>query len=156
MHVTYTLLGLGYLVSEFSWILGVIRCLGAGYLIWLGISAFIKSRSADSETVQAVSLNRPSLLRSFCNGFLCNALNPKTVIFFIALFTQVVSPGTPVAVLAGLGLFISGVHFIWFAFVVLLLTDSRCSRLFVRYRVQLEKFVGACLMGLGIRLAVDV
>ncbi|WP_432734520.1 LysE family translocator [Maridesulfovibrio sp. FT414] len=155
VHVTYSLLGLGYLVSEFSWFLGVVRWVGAGYLIWLGISAFISGKADGAEGSKSLSCSRPVHGKAFVNGFLCNALNPKTMLFFMALFTQVVSPETPKVVLAGLGIFISAVHFIWFSFVVLVLTDSRFSTFFVRFKSHLEKLVGGCLLGLGVKLAVD-
>ncbi len=156
VHICYTLLGLGYLVSQFSWLIGIIRCLGAAYLIWLGISAFMsKGEGAKCES-EVSSVRSLGSWQAFRDGFLCNALNPKTMMFFIALFTQVVSPDTSKIVLGGLGVFISAAHFIWFSFVVLVLTDSRTGKVFGRFKSKLEKLVGVCLLGLGVKLATDI
>lgn len=43
VHTTYILLGLGYVVNTYSWVLEVIRYAGAAYLIWLGISSLMSS-----------------------------------------------------------------------------------------------------------------
>ena len=154
VHVTYTLLGLSYLVAEFSWILEIVRYIGAAYLIWLGVSAFIPS-GKDVE----IECNEESVpvefWSAFRNGFLCNALNPKTMMFFIALFTQVISPETSLMTKVGIGAYISLTHLVWFSFVVFVLTNPRTVRLFGQWRKAIENIVGCCLLGLGVKLALD-
>ncbi|MFW5498976.1 MULTISPECIES: LysE family translocator [unclassified Maridesulfovibrio] len=154
VHVTYTLLGLSYLVAEFSWILEVVRYIGAAYLIWLGVSAFIPSgKDADIEcNEEAVPVGFWSAFR---NGFLCNALNPKTMMFFVALFTQVISPETSMMTKVGIGVYISLTHLVWFSFVVFVLTNPRTVRIFGQWRKTIENVVGCCLLGLGVKLALD-
>ncbi|WP_051249540.1 LysE family translocator [Maridesulfovibrio zosterae] len=155
VHITYTLLGLSYIVSEYSWILEAVKFAGAAYLIWLGISAFMpqkeNSAAADSND-ETISIN---FWNAFSNGFLCNALNPKTMLFFIALFTQVISPATSLSAKVGVGFFISLTHLLWFSFIVFVLTDSRTMKLFTRFQHKLEKIIGGCLIALGAKLALD-
>jgi RhtB (resistance to homoserine/threonine) family protein len=156
VHTSYTLLGLSYVVSEYSWLLEFVRYAGAGYLIWLGVSAFSLQKGQDEKMCEIESgVASISAWGAFRHGFFCNALNPKTVLFFIALFTQVVSPSTSLAARLGIGVFISLTHLLWFAFVVLALTNSRTEVLVARWRSGLEKVVGVCLFGLGAKLALD-
>jgi len=156
VHTSYVLLGLSYVVGEYTWLLELVRYAGAGYLIWLGVSAFSLQKGQDGERCEIESgVASISVWRAFRHGFFCNALNPKTVLFFIALFTQVVSPSTSLAAKVGIGVCISLTHLLWFAFVVLVLTNSRTEVLVVRWRSGLEKVVGACLFGLGAKLALD-
>lgn len=155
VHTTYTLLGLSYIIAEYVWVLEAVRYAGAGYLIWLGISAFLpqKQQKASCES-EAIS---PSLSAwgAFRHGFFCNALNPKAMLFFIALFTQVVSPGISLPVKIGIGAFISLTHLLWFAFIVLVLTNQRTQKVVELWRNALGKIVGAFLFGLGAKLALD-
>lgn len=154
VHTTYTLLGLGYIVSTYAWVLESVRYVGAAYLVWLGVSAFIPQK--EGGPVQCAEESRQlSFGGAFRHGFFCNALNPKTMLFFIALFTQVVSPTTPLSVQVGVGVFISIAHLVWFSFVVLVLTDTRTLKLFGQWQRTLEKVVGGCLLGLGVKLVLD-
>lgn len=155
-HVAYTLLGLGYLVARFAWLLTAVKYMGAAYLVWLGCSALF-FRAGPEEGADVPGGAVPSRFRdAFRNGFLCNLLNPKTVLFFLALFTQVVEPGTTGPVRAGIGAYIVLAHFVWFAFVALALTSRRAMCVFERWRRSVEKGVGACLVFLGAALALDV
>ena len=86
-------------------------------------------------------------------GFLTNALNPKATLFFLALFTQVISPGTPLFVKALYGAEMSVATFLWFALVATLLTHKRVNRIFSSAKFYLEKAFGVILVGLGIKVA---
>lgn len=153
VHIVYTILGLGYIMAEAVWLLEAMKYVGAVYLIWLGISSF---RSAKHNSHVLNNASQGTLVSNWValkNGFICNALNPKTALFFIALFTQVVDPKTSAFVQAGLGVFISAAHFFWFSLVALLLTDKRFQTLFERAKSSIERLIGVCLIGLGAKLA---
>ncbi|WP_419778963.1 LysE family translocator [Maridesulfovibrio sp.] len=154
VHTTYVLLGLSYVVAEYAWVLEAVRYAGAGYLLWLGASAFFPQKS-DTQAESCDDVVSVSFWGAFRNGFLCNALNPKTMLFFIALFTQVVSPETSLALKLGIGAFISLTHLVWFAFIVFVLTGQRTQKLVAQWREGVEKVVGVCLFGLGAKLALD-
>lgn len=155
VHIVYTLLGLGYILAEAIWLLEVMRYAGAAYLIWLGISAFraTSASSANGETSQSAAALAG--IYAFRNGFICNALNPKTALFFISLFSQVVDPATPTMIQIGFGLFIALAHLVWFSIVALLLTHPRLKTTFDRAKNWIERVVGICLCGLGAKLALS-
>jgi RhtB (resistance to homoserine/threonine) family protein len=155
IHVTYTLLGLGWLVARYAWLLTAIKYAGAAYLIWLGCSAFFSRKDESGRPEVPAPAARADLRQALGNGFLCNVLNPKTVLFFIALFTQVVAPDTPVAAQVGIGAYIVLTHLAWFAFVVLVLTNPAALRIFSNWRRAVERGVGGCLVALGLTLALD-
>lgn len=154
VHVLYTLLGLGYILAEALWILEGMRYLGAGYLIWLGMSAFRSAKKGHRAAQYAFSPATLSLWIAFRDGAVCNALNPKTALFFIALFSQVVDPSTPMVAQVGLGLFIALAHWLWFSTVAVMLTHERFERLIGQAKGTLERLVGVCLLGLGLKLAL--
>lgn len=154
VHIVYTLLGLGYIMAASVTLLEVMRYLGAAYLIWLGVSAFLSSKSP-TEAAGTTGTPPISAGQAFRDGFICNALNPKTALFFIALFTQVVDPETSQVLQAGLGAFIALAHLLWFGLVAILLTHARCQSIFARAGNWIERTVGVCLLGLGAKLALD-
>lgn len=153
VHVAYTLLGLGYVIATAAWVLEVLRYGGAAYLIYLGLTSF---RSAKPQaSLPDPKASEQSIWRMFRNGFLCNAFNPKTALFFIALFSQAVAPDTPVAAQGAFGLFIAGAHLLWFSMVACFLTHQKIERLFTKARHWLERLIGICLIGLGAKLAIS-
>lgn len=73
----------------------------------------------------------------------------------MALFTQVIRPETSTSVQIGIGVFIAITHLLWFSFVVFVLTAPGALKFFNRCRQWIEKGVGVCMLGLGVRIALD-
>jgi homoserine/homoserine lactone efflux protein len=76
--------GLGALLLASYELFSLVRWLGAAYLIWLGVRAF-SGRSATRSTAPTVAMGRR---RTFVNGFVLQAANPKALLFFVALLPQ--------------------------------------------------------------------
>ncbi|GAA2930353.1 hypothetical protein GCM10010446_13770 [Streptomyces enissocaesilis] len=83
-----------------------------------------------------------------------NVLNPKTTLFVVSTFTQVVGPGTPVWQQAGYGLFVSAAHLGWFGAVALFFSDSRVRAAVLRRQKALNRAIGSALAGLGVALGL--
>ena len=154
VHTTYTLLGLSYVVAACSWAMEGVRYAGALYLIWLGISSFLPRKKEAEQSCPDEEMTSVSFRMAFRHGFFCNVLNPKTMLFFLALFTQVISPSTPLHMKIGIGIFISLTHLVWFALVVVMLTNSRTEKFREQWQHYLERGVGVCLFVLGVKLAL--
>ncbi|MBR9779681.1 LysE family translocator [Thalassospira xiamenensis] len=165
VHLAYTLIGLGVVFASNVWVLTSLRYLGATYLIWLGISAlwpdiralFSKRPAALQTRMTNKSTNRPEEDQkrnrsAFWIGFACNALNPKTMLFIVSLFSQMISPDTPVLMEICYGLYIAACHMIWFALVAVALTLPSVQARIAAIKIWIERGVGLCLAGLGIKL----
>ncbi|MGN4983151.1 LysE family translocator [Aeromonas dhakensis] len=151
VHVTYTLLGVGLLIQQSLWLFNLIKLAGAVYLIFLGIK-MLRAKPASAE----VLAEQPVLssLGALRTGFLTNVLNPKTTIFIVSLFMQVVQPQTPLAVQLGYGAFIVLAHAVWFSAVAIFFsTDSVRGRL-LAVRHWIDRVFGALLVGFGMLLAL--
>ncbi len=144
--------GVAALVATVPVVLTTIRYAGAAYLAYLGVRALV----AAARTPAAAGPEPPpgSTGGAFREGLLCNALNPKAAVFFLALLPQFLPahPGT-VDTLA-LSLLAVAVTLLWFCTVANLVALFR--RLFTRSRVRrtLDGLSGAALLGLGARLAL--
>lgn len=157
VHLAYTLFGLGVVFASEAWLLEVLRYLGASYLIWLGLSAFwpdVRVHVVGHESSNAGDpiVDRARGGSAFWMGFACNALNPKTMLFIVSLFSQVVSPRTTLGVELGYGLYVSVCHMAWFSVVAAFLTLPVIQARIRRIKRWIERGVGICLSGLGIKL----
>lgn len=151
VHVAYSIAGLAVVVSSSILLFSVLKYLGAAYLIYIGWKTFKSSpEPQERDAEQPPAMTDFEALR---NGFVCNALNPKTTIFFMSIFTQVIDAGTPVSVQVVYGAVISVAHLLWFSFVAVMLTQPVLLTRFNRSRKYIERAVGCVLMAFGIKVA---
>ena len=88
VHVIAATVGLSALLAASAGAFGVVKLLGAAYLIYLGIRA-VMSRQAAVD----VELPAPrSLRRVFADGVVVNVLNPKVAVFFLAFLPHFTDP----------------------------------------------------------------
>jgi threonine/homoserine/homoserine lactone efflux protein len=101
VHIAALTLGLAAVFRSVPLAYDTVRLAGAGYLIYLGIRALLRS-----PTSVPVSIERASLWAIFRQGVLTNVLNPKVALFFLAFLPQFVDPsrGAPAVQMAVLGL----------------------------------------------------
>ncbi|GGD11485.1 LysE family transporter [Halopseudomonas salina] len=152
LHVAYSLLGIGLVISQSLWLFNLMKLLAAGYLIYIGVRALGARRMGTDPA--ALNTAPMSDRRAFTNGFITNGLNPKATLFFLSLFTVVISPGTPVAVQAGYGVYLAIATAAWFCMVAVLFSQARVRRTFVRLGHWFDRIMGAVLVGLGLHLAL--
>ena len=151
VHVAYSMAGIGLLIANSIVVFNFIKFTGAAYLIYLGVT-MMRARKADPDGLAdgAAPLSDLAALKT---GFLTNALNPKTTLFVVALFTQVISPATPVAVQLGYGAFMSLAHLSWFILVAYAFSGDAARRFVASSRHLIERCIGAALVALGLGLA---
>lgn len=81
-----------------------------------------------------------------------NATNPKATLFFLAVFTTVVSSSTPLATRALYGVWMCAVNAAWFAVVSVGFSNDRVRSSFLRLGHWFERAMGVMLIGFAIRL----
>ena len=153
LHVIVAALGLSALLMQSAIAFGVVKYLGAAYLIYLGIKT-LRSPSDMSE-IQTVG-NSP-LSRIFVQGFIVNLLNPKTALFFFAFLPQFVDPAR--------GAVTPQVIFLGMIFVVMAITSDSTYAVVAGTARQVivgnqrlgklqKNFAGMIYIGLGITTAL--
>ena len=85
--------GLGAVLLASYELFSLVRWLGAAYLVWLGARAFIGRTPPRSAAGPHESATR----RSWLNGFVLQAANPKALLFFVALLPQFIDPAGNIA-----------------------------------------------------------
>lgn len=151
VHVTYTLVGVGLLIQQSLWLFNAIKLVGAIYLVYLGVKML---RAKPTGTLAESTVAPMSDTAALRTGFLTNALNPKTTVFIVSLFMQVVNPETPLVVQIGYGAFISVAHMAWFGLVALCFSAGAVRDRLLAVRHWIDRAFGGLLIGFGILLAV--
>ncbi len=153
LHIGYSLLGIGLIVSQSILLFNLFKWLAAGYLVYLGWRA-LQAQPMVLETFTS-QVSPRSVGRAFALGFITNGLNPKATLFFLSLFTVVIDPQTPLGVQAGYGLYLALATGLWFCLVAWLFSRDRVRAGFAHLGHWFDRLTGALLIGLGIRLAVS-
>ncbi|MEJ7669915.1 MAG: LysE family translocator [Casimicrobiaceae bacterium] len=92
VHILGVALGLSALLAASATAFIIIKWVGAGYLIYIGI-ALLCTRP---DIVEPPPAQRAATLRTvFWQGFLTNVLNPKVALFFLAFLPQFIAPDAP-------------------------------------------------------------
>ncbi|MFJ6935153.1 LysE family transporter [Streptomyces sp. NPDC101132] len=151
VHVTYTMLGVGLLIASSTALFTAIKLAGAAYLVYIGVRTFRARADLTVDLAAGPGLTRLGALRG---GFLTNVLNPKTTLFVVSTFTQVVGPDTPLWQQSAYGLFMSLAHVAWFSAVALFFSTPALRTRMLRAQKALNRAIGSVLVGLGATLAV--
>jgi len=92
--MTASLFGLGALLAASATLFTVLKWIGGAYLIWLGIKLWrapiVGEHIADND-----NLPEEKSLRIFLHAYVVTALNPKSIVFFVAFVPQFLNPALP-------------------------------------------------------------
>ena len=153
VYLVFAVLGLE-IIKELAWLVVVLKYVGAAYLIYIGYLLLMAPRrplGSDAVTV----LHVKSLKRQFVLGFMSGFLNPKNAIFYLSLFTVMVSPQTSLGVRSVYALWMTSLVLFWDMGVACLLGSSLMKQKLERYIFGIEKFAGGMLTFLGVFLIID-
>ena len=151
VHVTYTLLGIGILLRYSPTLFTAMKLIGAAYLIWLGVKMLQSRPRGDIAVNPDEILSSTGALRV---GFWTNALNPKTSIFIISLFSQIVGAATPLVTRIAYGGFISLTHVVWFTLVAVFFGAPLLRRKLLGFSHWIDRAFGLALISFGLSLAI--
>ncbi|MCD4865017.1 MULTISPECIES: LysE family translocator [Pseudomonas] len=149
IHVFYTVFGIALLIVQSPRLLFAMKLLGAAYLIYIGIKSFTNKNRVDLNAGFGTS---ERLLSIFRMGFLTNALNPKTMLFVVSTYTQVVKPDSSLVTNFAYGLFMSFSHWAWFSLVAIFFSAEMLRQKMLSKQIVLDRVIGAALMILGAML----
>ncbi|MBC3436836.1 LysE family translocator [Pseudomonas sp. BW16M2] len=151
VHVLYTVLGIAVIISQSPTLFLAMKVVGAGYLVYLGYKSLTNTTRISLDGLAHSEINVASTLRT---GFLTNALNPKTMLFVVSAYTQVVQPGSPLALDFAYGAFMSFAHWVWFSLVAVFFSNHLLRRAMIERQVVVDRVIGVALIGLGLAVVV--
>ena len=94
VHVLAAAFGLSAILATSAAAFTVVKLLGAGYLLYVGVS-LLRSRSGSPANGPVQRIAPATLKQIYTQGFLTNLLNPKVALFFLAFVPQFIDPTAP-------------------------------------------------------------
>lgn len=154
-HVIFATLGLSIILSKSATAFEIVKYLGAGYLMFLGLKSIFKKSGGKFEfRNENEVLNYRNI---YFSGVLTNILNPKVAFFFLAFLPQFIDQNY---VQSSIPFFILGATFlltgtIW-CLILALLASKLSERIRKNYKIKifLDKIAGGIFVALGIKLAL--
>lgn len=154
-HTCAVTFGLSLLIAQSAIAFGIIKYLGAAYLIYIGLKSLL-SKGEQTE-IKATNIKITGMRKMFFTAFLSDVLNPKIAIFFLAFLPQFIEPteiNNPVPYLL-LGLIMFAITLVWCAFLALM--GSKVAVLFNKNKNTeswLNKTSGIVFILLGLKVAL--
>ncbi|HOP90249.1 MAG TPA: LysE family transporter [Ottowia sp.] len=146
--------GVGALLLASTTAFMIVKVLGAGYLIWLGVKQW--RAPVDGAASDAAAPSEPaglSVRQRLLRGALTNATNPKGIVFMVAVLPQFIDPNKPLAlqlaILLVTTLAVDSVVMHGYAFLA---SRLRALMQSVRARKTQNRMFGGVLMGMGASL----
>ena len=154
IHTVAAVVGLSAILMTSALAFEMVKYLGAAYLIYLGVKAFIKKSVKEEKPVAQLKKDL-----SFRQALIIELLNPKTALFFLAFLPQFVqNDGLPVNV----QLLILGLTFVLMSILytssLVFVSTALGGSFFLKNKPKtnwLGKGIGIVYISLGLKLALQ-
>jgi threonine/homoserine/homoserine lactone efflux protein len=155
IHTLCAAVGLSAVLMTSATAFTVVKLVGAGYLVYLGLRAFFARGDG--------AANRPASqpvtpLQAFLQAIPAEVLNPKTALFFLAFLPQFVHPakGPALAQFVVLGLIFVALSALYTTAIVLLVKPiGRWTRRLTWLARWQGKIIGSIFIALGVKVATQ-
>lgn len=147
-HVAWAMFGMGWVIERYPALLEVLRYGGALFLLYMGGKA-IRAQPSSAAATHQQRAEPGSSAHHFGIGVLTNVLNPKALLFFMALCSAVITGATPVWLRLSLGLWMALSTAAWFSLVSVTLGHPRVRQRLLASGYLIDRAMGAILLALG-------
>ncbi|WP_299493815.1 LysE family transporter [uncultured Shewanella sp.] len=150
LHAAYLLPSLYWFQHNSSFLLQVITWFGAGYLLFIAVQCL----QAKPKGKLAIEKNQENItpIRALFMGFLTDALNPKIIIFILALLSQYIQGELTFSQQLSYGAILVSVQLIWFSAVALFFSLPALRERLYSSSHWIERCSGILLILLAIKI----
>ena len=148
IHCFFAISGISFLIYSSAEAKFFIKCLGALYLLYLGISFFITKKSSKSKDTKVLFKN------PFVIGLVTNLLNIKAFLFTVSLFSFInLDPSSLMSIIYLL--YFPIITAAWFCFVTYALTHNSMGDIFNKHSNNIQFASSAFIAGLGLLILLQ-
>ena len=148
VHCFFAISGISLLIYSSEEAKFFIKCMGAIYLLYLGISFFISKKSSKTDESKVLFKN------PFIIGFVTNLLNVKAFLFTVSLFSFINLDSNTLMSLIYL-LYFPIITAAWFSFVSYALTHQSMGDIFNKHSDSIQFTSSAFIAGLGLLILIQ-
>lgn len=152
LYISLCLIGVGSILAKSATVLVTLKVMGGLFLIYLGIQALRAKKDSYKKIALAETNNRQlesTWISEFITGFMSGVLNPKNLLFYLSLFTVVLTKEVSLSFKITLGIWMTMVVLFWDIAIIYLLSTNRVQRKFSKIAYYLDKLTGAILGMIG-------
>ncbi|MBU2971650.1 LysE family transporter [Pseudoalteromonas sp. C2R02] len=131
-HTLLSLTGVSLLIQSSQTLFIIVKLIGASYLGWMGIGAIRAAithwRDKQSSIFEKDKKNKLSVKKGFLLGFYTNMLNPKAMVFFITLFSTLITPNVNLETKIAATCLLLVLSLAWFIFIAFVLSKPNIQK----------------------------
>ena len=151
VYALFAVLGIGLVIETNIILFNIIKIVSILFLFYLGVNSIFKINKLEFKKKDLIDSGQ-----SFLQGLSISLLNPKILIWFIAIYSQFMSTDNELYLNISLVLIASIVDALWYVFLVNLVTSGGIIE-FIKNKSQLiQKIIGYIFIVISIILLIDL
>ena len=150
VYATFAVLGLGLIIKNNIFIFNSLKILSIIFLIFIGIKSILNKEKLNFEKKE---IKENTI--SFLQGFSISILNPKILVWFIAIYSQFMSNNNELFFNIYLVSIAGIVDACWYIILSLAVTTSSALNFFQKKITLMQKFQGFFFIALGLVLLLN-
>lgn len=144
--------GLAVLFHLAPWLFTTFKIVGAAFLLWIAVQMWRHARQP--LPVLDPGIPAMGLGKAMWTGFLTNVVNPKTAVFFAAVFVGFLPTDTPLWQRGAIvGLFFAD-EFLWDVLVAKVFSLTPARTAYARLKTGVDRIFGTVIACLGLKIAL--
>ena len=151
IYATFAVLGLGLIIETNLFIFNGLKILSIIFLIFIGITSILNK--------EKLSLEKKDIKEntiSFLQGFSISILNPKILVWFIAIYSQFMSTDNELIFNIYLVLIAGIVDACWYIILTLAVTTASALSFFQTKLKLIQRVLGFLFITIGLMLLVNL
>ena len=120
-----------------------VQIAGSFWLIWIGFNLILSFSKISS------NVYKPSGRMAFGEGFMISFLNPKILVFFVAVFSQFIHEGLTITDKTIIIMIAGVIDTSWYVLVTMLLAGTKLIHQLKKNSVWIDRLTGAILIGIS-------
>ena len=151
IYAFFAVLGIGLIIKTNLFLFNTIKILSIFFLFYLGFQAIFSNPKMNFEK-NAIKFG----VKSFLEGFAISILNPKILIWFLAIYSQFMSASNDYILNVSLILIASSVDALWYIILVKLVTAKGVLEKLKSKLQLIQKLIGYLFITISIFLIIGL
>ena len=149
-HSLLSITGLVLLITSNELFSTILKIIGSFYLLYLGVHSILGSKGLGNIEQENTNIDK---FNGFLAGLITNVTNIKAILFFITVFSVVISTGNTLYLLL-YGAYMALATFIWFSIISYVFTSEGFKNKFSSFLGLFEKVIGFVLILLSLQILI--
>ena len=151
VYATFAVLGLGLIIKTNTYLFNGLKILSIIFLIYIGINSIL-----NKEKLNFKKKDTKENTVSFIQGFSIAILNPKILVWFIAIYSQFMSSDNELIFNIYLVSIAGIIDACWYVLLTLAVTTASALTFFQAKVILIQKFQGFFFITLGLGLLINL